>query len=73
MIRKSYHDLDHKSEFVLEFPNLSWNYLDMSKRDSNIHNRMKDLERISLPVRKTSARIGRNDSGYLCSFQRHIT
>lgn len=65
MIRKSYHDWDHMSEFVLEFPDLSWDRLDASERDGNIHNRMKDVERISLPVRKPSGRIsfGSNDRG----------
>lgn len=57
MIRKSYHDWNHTSEFILEFPNLSWNHLDASERDSNIHSRMKDVERISVPVRKTLAQI----------------
>lgn len=58
-MRKSCHDWNHVSEFVLEFPNLSWNRFG----DGDSHGRMKDGERISLPVRKTSTRIllGSND------------
>lgn len=56
-------------DFILEFPNLSRHHLDRRDRDNNLHNKMKDVERVSFPVQNTPEWI----FTHLCSFQRHVT